>query len=251
MEQKKLPFVDLCPNALEIWSERDMTNEELIKFVEKYGKCQLKTKDKLIEKLDTPLKLAEFSLKHIGDNRIDRFIDDVLEKSKEYKIMKKNMPSKTPKALQDYQESYPNYNKKEVDKEIRKINALLADGQYIFHGGKWFDDKKNELVTTKPFSTTLSPQIAVNEALHNGKAYDNNGIDLFVLKVKNPKTPVFVYKNKETNLGYEKEILFASKARLTLKSKKIIENKEVYKFTNSLQELYKEVPVRLLEVEIE
>jgi len=228
-----------------------MTNEEITKFFKKYGHFKLKTKDKLIEKLDTPLKLAEFALKNIGDNRIDCFIDDVLEKSKEYKMMKKNMPSKTPKALQDYQKLYPDYNKEEVDKEIKKVNAFLADGQYIFHGGKWFDDKKNELVITKPFSATLSPQIAVNEALHKGKAYDNDGIDLFVLKVKNPKTPVFVYKNKGTKLGHEKEILFASGAKLTLKSKKIIENKKVYKVANYLEELCKEVPVRLLEVEIE
>ena len=98
--------------------------------------------------------------------------------------------------------------------------------------------------------TTLSPQIAVNEALHKGKAYDNNGIDLFVLKVKNPKTPVFVYNNEESDLGYEKEILFASGAKLTLKSKKIIGKERVYKVIES-EEVSKEVPVRLLEVEIE
>jgi len=222
MCKKNLPLVNLCPII----------------------------KNKLIEKFDTPLKLAEFALKNIGDNRIDFFIDDVLEKSEEYKMMKKNMPSKTPKDLQDYQKSYPNYNKKGVDEEIKKVNACLADGQYIFHGGKWFDDEKNELVTTRPFSTTLSPQIAVNETLHKGKAYNNNGIDLFVLKVKNPKTPVFVYKNKGTKLGHEKEILFASGAKLTLKSIKTIREEEVYKFINSIKKS-KKVPIRLLEVEIE
>ena len=175
--QIKLPLVNLCPSALEI-----------------------KTKDKLIEKLDTPLKLAEFALKHIGDNRIDCFIDDILEKSEEYKIMKKVMPSKTPKALQNYQKFYSNYNKEEVDKEIRKINAFLADGQYIFHGGKWFNDEKDELVTTRPFSTTLSPQIAVNEALHKGKAYDNNGIDLFVLEVKILKHLYLFTRIKDKNV---------------------------------------------------
>ena len=30
VNQIKLPLVNLCPSALEIWSERDMTNEDYI-----------------------------------------------------------------------------------------------------------------------------------------------------------------------------------------------------------------------------
>ena len=226
MKKKQLPLINICPEPLEIWSE----------------------------KLDTPLKLAEYALKNIGDNRIDSFIDEVLEKSNEYKEMKNSMPSKTPEILEEYQKRYSDFDNKKfskIDNEIKKINAYLSEGQYLFHGGKWFDNTKKELITTRPFSTTFSPHIAVSEALFKGKAYDNGVLDLFVIKVKNPKTPVFVYDNKDPDLGREKEVLFASGAKLTLKSIHVIGDNKVYKSTNGFQTKSKKVPIRVLEVEIE
>jgi len=46
MKKKQLPLIDICSEPLETWSE----------------------KDKLIGKLDTPLKLAEYALKNMGDS---------------------------------------------------------------------------------------------------------------------------------------------------------------------------------------
>jgi len=84
-----------------------------------------------------------------------------------------------------------------------------------------------------------------------GKAYDNGVLDLFVIRVKNSKTPVFVYDNKDPDLGHEKEVLFASGAKLTLKSVHVIGDEKVFKSTNGFQIESKKVPIRVLEIEIE
>ena len=250
--QKQLPLVDTFNPSLEIWSERDMTEEESIAFFKENGYIWMKIKDKLITILDTPYKAIKYIAEFGADNKVEIFINDTLSKNKNYKLMKQMMPSKTPKVLFDYQKKYPNYNNILLSQEINKINIILAEGQYLFHGGKWFNDSVKILITTKPFSTTFSPLVALNEALDNGKAYDANGIDLFVVKVKKPQTSVFVYKNNGTFLGHEKEVLFNSGATIKLKSIVIIKtNFKVIKVFDRLNIKEKYVPIRILEIDIQ
>lgn len=248
---KQLPIVNTFNPPLEIWSQRNMTQEEMKFFYQQNGYIQHTINDKLIAKIDTSYKAAEYIAEVGADNRMENFIDSALSTNKNYKIMKQMMPSETPKELFNYQKKYPLYNDYQLNKDINEINTILSDEQVLFHGGKWIDDMQIKLITTKPFSTTFSPLVALNEALHRGKAIDANGIDLFVVKVKNPQTPVFVYKNNGTLLEHEKEVLFATGAQLKLISQKLInQNFRVTKIFNGLQEQEKYVPLRILEVEI-
>ena len=76
-------------------------------------------------------------------------------------------------------------------------------------------------------------------------------IQLFVLKVVNPKTKVFAFRRKGTNLGHEKEVLFSSGAILTLCKKTLIQNDyNVAIAGNGGRILTKKVPAYLLEINI-
>lgn len=103
-------------------------------------------------------------------------------------------------------------------------------------------------------STTFCPQIALRNAEFNGKAYDENEINIFILKITNAQTKVFSFnfKQKGTNFSHEKEILFASKANIKIIQKtKIIENKKVSKYDKeTCKNLEKTVPAYITEVEI-
>lgn len=249
---KQLPIVNTFNPPLEIWSQRNMTEEEMQIFYQENAYFRYTINDKLLAKIDTSYKAAEYIAQVGADNRVENFIDTALSTSINYKLMKQMMPYKTPNELFNYQKKYPFYDDYQLNNDIHAINAILSKQQVLFHGGKWINDMQTKLVTIKPFSTTFSPLVALNEALHKGKAFDANGIDLFVVKVNNPQTPVFVYKNKGTLFGHEKEVLFASGAKLKLISKKLInQNFRVTKIFNGIQEKEKHVPLRILEVEIQ
>ena len=250
-----LPLVDIFSTPYEVWSRREATKDEMLKIFKEKGYFRSVVRDKLIEVIDTPLKAAKYIAKVGVDNELERFIDEMLDRSKAYKLMRQKMPSKTPKVLADYQKRYRKCDFREVDQAINSYGDLLAEGQYLFHGGLWPDHPdhmKIEFTTTRPLSTTFSPQVALLNAEFRGKAYDANRIDLFVLYVKNPKTKVFVFRRKGTMLGHEKEVLFASGATLVLKNRHLIRNDyTVTKVINGIHEVKKsEVPIYVLEVEI-
>ncbi|WGE89861.1 hypothetical protein [Actinobacillus arthritidis] len=162
------------------------------------------------------------------------------------------MPSKTPAQLTNYQRRHILDNS--VSQVINEIGCVLTEGQFLFHGGSWWGNNEigSECITTRPFSTSFSPQIALLNAEWTGKAYDAGIIDLLVLKVVQPYTKVFSYKIKGTDKGHEKEVLFASGAKLRLvKTELIRSDYKVYKaIPNSIECIDKEVcfNVRLVEI---
>ena len=247
-----LPIVNPFLTPYEVWSYRNPTSEEMQVFYEQNGYFPSLIKEQLIETIDTPLKAALYISKVGADNGIDIHINSFLDKSSEYKLMRKLMPYRTPHELSNYQKKYPNYDQVALDNEIQAISAVLSVNQSLFHGGSWFNDKLSLIQTQRPLSTTFSPQVALRNAEHKGKAYDAGRIDLFVLKVKNPITPVFVFRNKGTNLGHENEILFMSGAKLYLKNRILVkDNYPVSKVMNGINIIKKEVPIYVLEIEIE
>lgn len=161
---------------------------------------------------------------HMGrvgiDNGLEIHISNTLDSSAAYKLWRQAMPSKTPDVLSRYQKLYPNCDFAQVSAEIKRIGQVLSEGQYLFHGGLWPGGQR--LITNRPLSTSFCPQVALRNAEHKGKAYDSGRIDLFVLRAANPKTNVFAYKRKGTNLGHEQEVLFASGANLTLESINVV-----------------------------
>ncbi len=114
-------------------------------------------------------------------------------------------------------------------------------------GGAWPSDSTGELVTNRPLSTTFCPQIALRNAEWKGKAHKQGRLDLFVLRVTEPRTKAFVFKRAGTNLGHENEILFATGAKLKKRSETMIHNQYMVGHGSDAK---KEVPVYVLEVDI-
>lgn len=214
-----LPLVDTFFPPYEIWETRDPTLEE----VRATGNFHLRTKVRLIASISSAYEAAMHIATVGADNGLGYFINNALDKSAAYKQWQQAMPSKTPAELSRYQKYYPNCNFAQVSAEIEAIGHLLSEGQCLFHAGLW-PIPGNFLQTDRPLSTSFCPQVALRNADHKGKAYDAGRIDLFVLKVTNPKTKIFAYKRKGTNLGHENEVVFAAGAELSLRSAILVNN---------------------------
>ncbi len=177
------------------------------------------------------------------DNGLSNHIEHALKDNNCYSAWLQAMPSKTPTNLKHYKNNYQTHNATLVDSEINSYGAFLSPEQVLFHGGLW--PLGNPHDTTRPLSTTLCPSVALRNALYKGKAYDANRIDLMVLTVKSSVTKAFAYK-KNMRLGHEKEVLFASGARLTLISEKLI--RPNYRACN--EHHCKDVPIYVQMIEI-
>ena len=187
----------------------------------------------------------------VNSNRISNYIEDQLRAK--FNRSTSNMPSSTPQALKDYQQCYPSYSCGEVNTEINRIGCVLSEGQILFHGGYWGDLNAESLITNRPLSTSFCPQVAISNAVHKGKAYDSGRIDLFVLRVTNPRTNVFLFKQRgNVGMKHEKEVLFASGAKLTLRDHFCANpNYPVSRPTgNGYAGDVSRVPVYILEIEI-
>ncbi|HGU9828494.1 TPA: hypothetical protein ACNFOV_003167 [Enterobacter kobei] len=152
-----------------------------------------------------------------ANGEIAHHIERNLENSAEFKNWLKKMPGKTPVALSNYQRLYSggNINLNIVNSEIITHGALLPHGQVLFHGGHWKNFSSN-LKTTRPLATTFCPQVAMREAEHRAKSYDNDYIDLIMFRLDHPTTKAFIFKHKGTAMGHEKEVLFATGAKITI-----------------------------------
>nr|ACL80791.1 unknown [Vibrio tasmaniensis] len=185
-----------------------------MKTIEITNVMELETNDQLLYTVSDAFTAAQYAVIYYGDNGFDNHIDGALNSCSHYSTWKGAMPSSTPLALSSYQKKYPNFDSVAVDTQINNLNIKPGHGQYLFHGGLWTHGTNKKIVTTRQLSTSLCPNIALNNALHLGKAHDAGQIDLMVMKVDNPTTNAFVFKNKGTNLGHEKEVLFSSGATL-------------------------------------
>lgn len=246
---KTLPVVNIFNSSYELWSKRDATFDE----IKESGNIHLMIKERLLLKICNHIDAAKYIISKQHDDAFEDFIETQLDTSIEFNNMRGEMPSQTPKSLSDHQIKYQEHNFHMVSSDINHIGKKLSTGQILYHGGFWPEYYGEEFVTNRPFSTSFSPQMALRNAHWRGKSYDADEINLFVLRVTTPKTNVFTYRIKGTDKGHEKEILFAAGARLTLKSKTLIEkNTMVYKVNpqNTLQVLEKEVPSYMLEVDI-
>ncbi len=241
-----LPIVNVFPVPYQVWTYRNASVEEMAAHSQKYGVYNTTIKDELKCTICNHFDAATYMGKIGYDNELENYINDYLNNDTNFRHWRKCMPSQTPTALANYQKIYPCYNQKEVDNEINRIGVLLSEGQTLFHGGV-YPEGIPSFSTSRPFSTTFSPQVALRNAEWRGKAYESDRIDLFVLRVIKPKTHIFVYRQKMTQQAHEKEVLFASGAELTLQKKVLIHNEyEVAKcgFPN------KRVPIYVTEVDI-
>lgn len=211
-----LPIVDVFETPYEIWTYRNATLNEGIQHLQEYGYTIFQVPDKLEKSISNAYKAAVHMALVGADNALEYHINNALNSSANFKIWRQTMPRRTPIQLTNYQRKYIFDNS--VVQEINKIDCILSDGQFLFHGGCWMGENfiGAEYITSLPFSTSFCPQVALRNAEWGGKAYDAGVIDLLVLKVTQPYTRVFSYKIKGTDKGNEKEVLFSSGAKLKL-----------------------------------
>lgn len=217
-----LPLVNIFASHYEAWSTRHPTLDEMMNHHQETGKMLTFVNERLEARVTSALEAAAYICTVGADNGLGNFINSVLDNDASYKAWRAKMPTKTPNALSKYQKEFPNYNHSEVDSEINNISQHLNEGQVLFHGGIWPGGNSNYFETHLPLSTSFCPQVALRNAEHLGKAYDANRIDLLVLRAGNPTTNVFSFRRSGTNLGHENEVLFASGASLTLRSRNLI-----------------------------
>jgi hypothetical protein len=223
----KLPVVNAFSTPYEAWHTRDATREEVQRHMEEHGNMLPFVNDSLKARISDHFEAASYMANHGEDNGLEKFIDRYLDNDSSYKNFRQAMPSKTPKAFYDFQQKYPHYSSVSVDSEINNIGHTLSEGQILFHGGLFPSSTMEEIVLTSPFSTSFCPQVALRNAEWKAKAYDSGQIDLLVLRASNPTTNVFAFRRKGTKMGNEKEVLFASGAKLRIKDKTLIRNNYV------------------------
>lgn len=248
---RKVDAIDVFATPYEAWSTRKTSQEEALDLMKNQGVhpiAALQVKDKLIERVSTPLEAASRMLRERVDQALERHIDDALEASDEYRHLRSLMPQDVPKALNSYQGEFPHYDCAEVDNAINSHGVEIAEGQFLFHGGLWSSNTPN-VTTSRPFSTSFCPQVALRNAEWRGKAYDAGRLDLMVVRIKGPKTKAYVY-SLEGNHGNEKEIVFASGAELALVSKTHIADISVSKMDSKLRQEKKVIPAYVVEIEI-
>ncbi len=240
-----LPIVNAFSPPYEVWFERDPSLQEMFDYHQKNGFLLGKVKVELEAIIDSHFKAAEHMLMRGVDNALGNHIRNYLDIDSNFLHWKMNMPSQTPKALADYQRNYPNCDFEKVDEEINALQINLSEGQYLYHGGIF--PETPDFMTVRPFSTSFCPQVALRNAEWCGKAYNDERIDLLVLRVVNPKTNIFLYKQKGTSLGHEEEVLFASGAQLTLQNRTLI--RKDYRVREYMKP-EKLIPVYVVEVDI-
>jgi len=246
MKNKKIDlFKD---NELKIYTKRQRTLEESKSPLD----ILTPINDKLIKIIKTSEDAAKHAIENYGDKDLQNHISNALDSNEEFKALRAQVPSRTPKELSNYQKKYnkdDNKTKDEADKKIKEIGTPLPIGQELFHGGKLIDTKDNKLTLSSPLSTTFDPVIANIEAIHKGKAYDEGELNINIIKNKNSKAKCFPYRHKGTSFGHEKEVLISSDAKLTIKEKKKVSETTVYKDENG-KTVEKVVPVYITKIDM-
>lgn len=243
--------VDVFKKPYEVWTRRRTSPQEysdLVLIHRIHPTMAGEVKDRLLEVVSTPRQAAECALKGIADNGLEYHIDSALDSSVEYATLCGMMPSAEPEELHSYKHSFTDSDWAPADAAIKRVGAVMAEGQFLFHGGLW-PGSATQFVTTRPFSTSFCPQVALRNAEWSGKAYDSERVDLMVVRLSHAQTKAYAY-SRDREKGYEKEVVFESGARLRKVSEAYIADKRVYKPKDYLQVSEKVVPTYLIEVEM-
>jgi hypothetical protein len=248
---RQVGIVDVLETPFEDWSERRASIEEAKSLMEREGLPlweALRPKDQLLEKVCTHTEAAARMLRVRADGALENHIANALEKSAEYGDLQALMPKEVPKALQSYQGQFSKKDWPKADEAIKNHGVLMAEAQFLFHGGRWSSDDST-LTTSRPFSTSFCPQVALRNAEWGGKAYDAGRVDLMVVRVADPKTQAYAYRQDSAH-GHEKEVVFASGAQLTRVRETYIGDIPVPKKGDGFNPVLKDVPAYVVEVEI-
>lgn len=244
-------IVNVFSTPYEKWSQRQTTIDEAMVLVNSKGYSipeALNVNDKRIAVISTHAEAASYILRQSDDNGLERHIDRALDRSAEYHALRKFMPKNEPEAIRTYQGRFSEYDYLEADSAIKAYGMTMAEGQILFHGGLW-TSKNAVFITSRPFSTSFCPQVALRNAEWMGKAYDVGRVDLMLVRVRQPKTPAYAC-SRNGDHGNEKEVVFASGAQLTYVAETLVTDCFVSKTLTDHTVGQKRVPGYVLEVEI-
>lgn len=207
-----LPNMDLFKYPYEVPIYREATDEELIDnpklFFQDCGKIQ----DGVERTLSTSKDVIKYIVEKNGDNEYENCLDDLLKSFPEYKKWESAFNLSPDSELYAYQnERTSNYDK--LDEEIRKHNFYLNDGQRVFRGA-FGDIRQKKYSFSTPISTTLYSVVAYSEIIRN-VSKDEDRI-IFDLIANNSTTNVFYYGSNTGAHSNEKEVLFASGAKIQI-----------------------------------
>lgn len=130
-----LPLVDVFTSTLEVWDMRRPTMEEITSGA--VSSFHALIKDRLVARINNPYEAANYTLLNQGCTRLDKLIEDELNKSVAYKQMRSLMPSQTPRVLSDFQNRFQSSQFGGVSDAINAVGKTTANGQILFHGGYW------------------------------------------------------------------------------------------------------------------
>jgi hypothetical protein len=147
----------------------------------------------------------------IYNDDAERIIEELLSRNESSKIWKEKLTKCFSENISNYQNYNADYDVDELNIEINEKGILIPDGQVLFHGGFLNLDCADKKTLHRPFATTISPCVALNNSIYASKAYDNNKIELLEMTVTNPNTKaVVLFNNGDSTNDYELEVLFAS-----------------------------------------
>lgn len=256
IDKNQFKIIDPFSAPLEIWYEREPTNEEADDLLLK-GDWKPFIQIKI--KIDSVLKCAHDAAKLIAANkdepRIDHHVINYLKKNTEYKKWRSVMPHPTPEPLISYQEDYPPEDFEAVNSLISKHGMLIPEGQVLFHGGSWPLEKSGGMMesflTKRVFSTSFCPRVALNNGDWMGKAFDAGRIDIMVITIKNTNKKAFVFSLDEGTNSHEMEVLFEKSVQLNLISSSTVNlNFKACKSTSALSVKCKFIVANVLQVEM-
>ncbi|KXV09429.1 hypothetical protein [Acetobacter malorum] len=245
-------IVDVFSQPYERWSCREATDVEFsscmssgLHFAE-----AMYVQDTLEANVTNPFQAASSMLRTGVDNGLENHINWALAQSAEYAALRRRMPQPDPDALVAYQNKFTKEDMAAADIAIKQCGVTLADGQMLFHGGFWGHPVDTVITTSRPFSTSFCPQVALRNAEWNAKAYNAGEINLMVVRVCQPQSKAYIL-SLDGEKGNEKEVVFASGAKIRLVRKTFICNSKVYgNWSSSGGSPSKEVPAFVLDVNI-
>ena len=240
--KEKMGIVNVFSKPYEIWSVRDATPEEFQKNL------TLKIKENVVKVISSHVEAAIHILTEQFDNGLECHINRELDASVEFHKLLNLMPHDLPDALSVYQSNFSQVTHAFADKAINDYGTFLAENQLLFHGGCW-SINANSLATSRPFSTSFCPQVALRNAEWRGKAYDAGQVDLMLVRVVKPHIKAYAF-SRDSEHGNEKEVVFASPAKLTCIRRTHITDISVSKTNSTFQVDTKFVPAHLIEIEI-
>lgn len=201
-----MEIINILNPPIPIVETREPTQEE----IQRFGfRCVVTGIDVPIGLITTAYDLAVAIIKHdIEANTVDRVI---LENS----TYKKYQAKKTPQVLLDYQKTNNKQLQNDVNSAVLTNGMNLALGQFLFHGGNL--THLNGSATLGTLSTTLHPSVAISNALHKSKAFNDVLLILNILTIKNSNIKGFIFNNR-TSMSHEREILLQQGLRLNFVS---------------------------------